>query len=101
MMGVQPSVMGFFGLISILLWGAAYIVVCHSYKNIRWLIGIFIIEKLVYVIAWLSLITTQSLSEIYEKDILSGIFYSIYGPNDFIFMLFFAFVFIKISKNKA
>ncbi len=101
MMGIQPSIMGFFGLISILLWGAAYIAVSCSYKYVRWLIGVFIVEKLVYTIAWLNFITSHSLSQIYEKDILSGVFYSIYGPNDFIFMLFFIFVFVRISMDKT
>ena len=100
MMETQPSVMSFFGLISIVLWGLAYIAVYKTYIKVRWLIGVFVIEKLVYVIAWLAFMSSQSLADIYEKDILSGIFYTIYGPNDFFFMIFFAYVFLLVTKSK-
>lgn len=95
MLATQPDVMGYFGLISIILWGFAYISVCKSSYQARWLVGVFVIEKLAYVIAWLALITSRSLSSIYELDVLAGVFYTIYGANDFIFMLFFSFVFLK------
>lgn len=98
MMAAQPDVMGYFGLISIVLWGFAYIGVSKSYNQVRWLIGVFVIEKLAYVIAWVAFITSRSLSSIYEQDILAGVFYTIYGANDFIFMLFFGFVFLKRSQ---
>ena len=95
MMAAQPDVMGYFGLISIVLWGFAYIAVSKNYNQVRWLIGVFVVEKLAYVIAWLSFITSRSLSSVYDQDALAGLFYTIYGANDFIFMLFFSFVFLK------
>ena len=95
MLATQPDVMGYFGLISIILWGFAYISVCKSYNQARWLVDVFVIEKLAYVIAWLAFIASRSLSSIYELDVLAGVFYTIYGANDFIFMLFFSFVFLK------
>lgn len=99
MMGAQPSVMNMFGLVSIILWGLAYIVVYKNYAHVRALIGVFVIEKLIYFIMWLSFIFSQSLAQIYDADILAGIFYTIYGPNDFIFMIFFATVFIVTGKK--
>ena len=98
MLATQPDVMGTFGLISIILWGFAYIVVSKSYDQVRWLVGVFVIEKLAYVIAWLALINSRSLGSIYEQDVLAGVFYTIYGANDFIFMLFFGFVFLKRGR---
>ncbi len=98
MLETQPSVMGLFGLIGIVLWGLSYIAVSSSYKNVKWLVGVFVIEKLAYVIAWLSFITSQSLNAIYAQDVLAGIFFTIYGINDFLFMLFFGFVFLKRCK---
>jgi hypothetical protein len=98
MLSAQPDVMGTFGLISIILWGFAYISVSKSYNQARWLVGVFVIEKLAYVIAWMAFITSRSLSSIYELDFLAGLFYTIYGANDFIFMLFFGFVFLKRSQ---
>lgn len=95
MLATQPDVMGAFGLISIILWGLAYIAVSKSYSQVRWLVGVFVIEKLAYVIAWLTLMSSRSLSSIYEQDVLAGVFYTVYGANDFIFMLFFGFVFLK------
>ncbi len=95
MLETQPEVMSHFGLISIVLWGFAYISVCKSYTQVRWLVGVFVIEKLAYVIAWLAFITSHSLSYVYKMDVLAGIFYTIYGVNDFIFMLFFGFVFLQ------
>ena len=94
-LATQPDVMGTFGLISIMLWGSAYIAVSKSYNQVRWLVGVFVIEKLAYVIAWLALISSRSLNSIYELDVLAGVFYTSYGVNDFIFMLFFGFVFLK------
>ena len=98
MLATQPDVMGTFGLISIILWGFAYIAVSKSYDQVRWLVGVFVIEKLAYVIAWLALINSRSLGSIYEQDVLAGVFYTIYGANDFIFMLFFGFVFLKRGR---
>ena len=98
MLAIQSDVMGYFGLISIVLWGFAYISVSKSYNQARWLVGVFAIEKLAYVIAWLAFITSHSLSAIYESDVLAGVFYTIYGANDFIFMLFFSFVFLKLGQ---
>lgn len=95
MLATQPDVMGAFGLISIILWGLAYIAVSKSYSQVRWLLGVFVIEKLAYVIAWLTLMSSRSLSSIYDQDVLAGVFYTVYGANDFVFMLFFGFVFLK------
>lgn len=94
----DPIVMSYFGLVMIMLWGAAYIAVSKSFEKVKWLIGIFAIEKLVYVLAYGIWFSDHSLTEVYDKDLLAGIFYSIYGLNDFLFMLFFSYVFIKINK---
>ena len=98
MLAAQPGVMGYFGLIAIMLWGFAYIAVCKTYRQVRWLVGVFVIEKLAYVIAWLAFITTRSLNSVYEQDVLAGLFFTIYGANDFVFMLFFSFVFLKLRQ---
>ena len=101
MMDAQPAVMGYFGLIAIILWGLAYISVSKTYDQVKWLVGVFVLEKLAYVAAWLSFITSQSLDSVYQQDFLAGVFYTIYGANDFVFMLFFAFVFLKGSQAKS
>jgi len=99
MMNTQPDVMGYFGLISIILWGLAYIAVRKSYAAVPWLLTVFVIEKLIYGTVWLRWLTSHSLAAVYEQDTFAGIFYTIYGANDFLFGVFFAWVFFMVLKN--
>lgn len=94
----DPVVMSYFGLLMIMVWGAAYIAVSKTFKNLKWLIGVFVIEKLAYVLAYLHWFSNNSLETVYDRDLLAGIFYSTYGLNDFIFMIFFGYVFLRIKK---
>lgn len=96
----DPVVMSNFGLLMIVVWGLAYLGAAAVTSGVKWLAGAFAIEKLVYVLAWLSWIKESSLSAVYEKDLFAGIFYSIYGLNDFIFMLFFVWVFFAHKKTE-
>ena len=90
--------MGYFGLIAIVLWGFAYIAVSKNYEAVPWLIAVFVVEKLAYVIVYLQWFINNSIAVVYEQDALAGVFYSIYGLNDFLFMLFFGWVFIRLNK---
>ncbi|MBU3012887.1 hypothetical protein KO506_15860 [Polaribacter vadi] len=94
-------VMSNFGLLIIVLWGFAYISVAKSYKKVKWIVAVFAIEKLIYALIWLNWRLQNNISPIFEKDIMTGIFYSIYGINDTIFFIFFSMVFIKLFRNKA
>ncbi|PSU36317.1 hypothetical protein [Photobacterium lutimaris] len=89
----DPVVMSNFGLLMIVVWGLAYLGAAFIKSNVRWLAGAFAVEKLIYVVAWLAWIFQNSLQDVYSADMFAGAFYSIYGLNDFIFMLFFAWVF--------
>lgn len=98
----DPVVMSNFGLLMIIVWGLAYLGAASITSGIKWLAGAFAIEKLVYEVVWLLWINDNSLAAVYEKDLFAGVFYSIYGLNDFVFMLFFAWVFLtqnKLSKS--
>ncbi|MDN3699373.1 hypothetical protein FCV43_20260 [Vibrio genomosp. F6] len=100
----DPVVMSNFGLLMIVVWGLAYLGAASITSGVKWLAGAFAIEKLVYVVAWLLWFNENSLGSVYEQDLFAGIFYSIYGLNDFVFMLFFAWVFLtqgKPSKSVA
>lgn len=90
----DPVVMSNFGLLMIVVWGFAYIGAATIRSSIKWLAGALALEKLVYVLAWLLWLSKNSLSELYSKDFFAGAFYSIYGLNDFVFMIFFARVFL-------
>jgi hypothetical protein len=91
----DPIVMSNFGLLMIVVWGLAYLGAAFTNSNIKWLLGAFAVEKLVYVIVWALWLSNNSLAPLYSKDILAGIFYSIYGLNDLLFMLFFAWGFLS------
>lgn len=95
----DPVVMSNFGLLMIVVWGLAYLGAASITSGVKWLAGAFAIEKLVYVVAWLLWFKDHSLGAVYEQDLFAGIFYSIYGLNDFVFMLFFAWVFLTQSKS--
>jgi hypothetical protein len=89
-----------FGLLMIVIWGFAYLSVSKSFYEVKWLIGIFAIEKLVYAIIWTSWQMNNNLSDVFEKDKMAGIFYSVYGLNDWIFFFFFLFVFVRLNRTK-
>lgn len=96
----DPVVMSYFGLLMIMVWGLAFIAVAKVFDKVKWLIAVFALEKLCYVIAYGYWFSNNSVQEVYDEDVIAGIFYSIYGLNDFLFMLFFGYVFIKLMKSK-
>lgn len=94
----DPLVMSNFGLLMIVLWGLAYMSIAKNYREVKWLVGVFVVEKFVYGYVWINWILNNSISDVYKEDMMAGIFYSIYGINDWIFFVFFLLVFIKIFK---
>ena len=100
LMSAQPAVMSYFGLISIILWGLAYISVRNTYAAVPWLIAVFTIEKAVYVLVWLSWLFSNSIGNLYEQDTFAGLFFSIYGVNDLFFGIFFGYVFLKVRMSR-
>lgn len=95
----DPVVMSNFGLLMIIVWGLAYIGASTINSNIKWLAGAFALEKLVYVVAWIIWHLENSLTQLYSKDMFAGVFFSIYGLNDFFFMLFFAWIFLSLRAK--
>ncbi|WP_223275884.1 hypothetical protein [Algoriphagus aquimarinus] len=95
----DPVVMSNFGLLMIVVWGLAYISVAKNYHQVKWLVGVFAIEKLIYGFIWIKWMLNNNVSDVFEKDIMAGIFYSVYGVNDWIFFIFFSFVFIRLIKS--
>jgi len=91
----DPVVMSNFGLLMIIVWGLAYLSASTITSNIKWLAGAFALEKLVYVAVWINWHSENSLAQLYAKDAFAGVFFSIYGINDIVFMLFFAWIFIS------
>lgn len=98
----DPDVMSNFGLLMIVLWGIAYISVAKSYEKVKWLIALFAVEKLIYGYVWIQWLLNNNLSDVYEKDTMAGLFYSMYGINDLLFSIFFLFIFMRlIKRNKS
>ncbi|MFI8377288.1 hypothetical protein [Leeuwenhoekiella sp. NPDC079379] len=97
----DPVVMSNFGLLMIVIWGLAYISVTKSYQHVKWLVGVFVIEKLIYGIIWINWLLNHNLPEVYEKDTLAGLFFSMYGVNDWLFFGFFLVIFIRLMRKNS
>lgn len=97
---IDPVVMSNFGLLMIVLWGFAYLSISKHYRSVKWLIGVFAVEKFIYGFLWIKWILNNDLSTVYDKDTMAGIFYTIYGINDWIFFLFFLYIFIRLLSDK-
>lgn len=89
-----------FGLCMIILWGFCYFVcapAAHQYPSIS---IVFAMEKLVYLVMWIHFIQGPvQWSTLYEQDLFAGIFYSIYGLIDGVFMLLFVYSAHYASKK--
>lgn len=96
----DPAVMSNFGLLMIVFWGLAYMSVAKNYNNLKWLVGVFVVEKFAYGFNWTKWILNNNLSDVYEKDTMAGMFYSVYGINDWVFFVFFLFVFFRLFNNQ-
>ena len=95
----DPDVMSNFGLLMIGVWGLAFIAIAPKWEKLKWLIGVFAIEKFIYGFTWTKWLLNNDLSSVYEQDTMAGIFYTIYGPNDWFFFLFYLVVFIYLNKS--
>ena len=96
----DPVVMSNFGLLMIIVWGLVFLSVSQKYEQLNWLVGVFAIEKLIYVFNWINWISKNDISTVYSKDLMAGVFYVTYGVNDLLFFVFFSCVFINSFKFK-
>lgn len=96
----DSQAMSDFGLLMIVVWGFVFLSVSKNYDKVPWLIGVFVLEKLVYASHWTNWMINNKLSEVFTKDKMAGIFYAIYGMNDWIFFFFFLVVFLKLIRTK-
>lgn len=94
----DPNVMSNFGLLMIVVWGLAYISIAKSFATVKWLVGVFALEKCIYGFIWIKWMLHNDVSAVYEQDKMAGIFYAVYGINDWICFGFFLFVFIRLLK---
>jgi len=97
----DPVVMSNFGLLMIAVWGLVFLAAARHYQHAKWVVGAFVVEKLVYAVVWFRWITTHDVAAVYAKDPFAGVFYSVYGLNDFLFFLFFGAVFYQLHTTEA
>jgi len=96
----DPVVLSNFGLLMIVVWGFAYLSVSKIYSKVKWLVAVFAVEKLIYGIVWINWLVNNDLSAVYTKDTMAGVFYTVYGMNDWIFFIFFLYVFVGLMFGK-
>jgi len=95
----DPAVMSNFGLLMIVVWGLAYISIAKNYHTVKWLVAVFAVEKFIYGFIWIQWMLNNNVSDVFAKDKMAGIFYAIYGANDWMFFIFFLLVFIRLMNN--
>jgi hypothetical protein len=96
----DPIVMSTFGLIMIIVWGFAYISIAKGFENVKWVLAVFAVEKLIYGLIWINWIFYQDIRILYKNDLMAGMFYSIYGLFDLVFMVFFTIAFFSIEDKE-
>lgn len=89
---LYPEVFGQFGLGCIVLWGLAYIAAGGKRLPPAELSAVFALEKATYVGTWVVWLVRHggTLSDVWDRDPLTAIFFAIYGAGDLAFGLFFA-----------
>lgn len=103
LMSLDPAVFSPFGLICIMLWGMAYVAVSKSYQYVPYVVLVFVVEKLVYTVAWIVWITRfgDQLSGLLSDAPMTGVFYMTYGLVDFSFGVFFAWVALTTLRGRS
>ena len=101
LMQVDPKTFSEVNLFTIILWGLAYISVARHYEKIPAISAVFAIEKFFYTGVWIYWLWNNAgdLPDIYNKDWITGFFYSVYGLNDFLFGVFFLYAFSLMRKS--
>lgn len=97
----DPVVMSNFGLLMIVVWGLVFLAIASKWEHLKWVIGAFVIEKFIYGFTWTKWMINNELSSIYEADTMAGIFFTIYGLNDWFFCIFYLVVFIYLNKAQG
>ena len=106
LMQTDPSLFSHIGIVLIMVWGLCYYACAKAAMHYSSISIVFAIEKLVYVCAWVLFVqAAPDWSNLYAQDLLTGLFYSIYGIVDALYMMFFAYtayyVFTKHSPDSV
>ncbi len=101
MQSLDPAVFSNVGIASIILWGMAYLSVRDRFQAAPQIVGVFMVEKFFYAAVWGQWIFHhwKDLGNVYQEDLITGLFFSVYGLNDFLFGVFFLIVFISCTRK--
>jgi hypothetical protein len=99
---LDPVVFSWLGLVSIILWGMAYISVAKSYPFVPYLLLVFFVEKMIYTATWLHWLVKNgsTLPSLFSESPLTAICFAVYGSGDFAFGLFFLWLAMKILRER-
>jgi len=88
----DPSMFSRPACVVVMVWGLAYAAQARTWQTAPAISLVFAVEKLVYVLWWVGWLSKhgQELGGIFDRDMLAGVFYAIYGAGDAVFCLFFA-----------
>ncbi|WP_373778621.1 hypothetical protein [Glaesserella sp.] len=100
---VNPAVFSWFGQISVILWGLAYLSVSFSFYNVPKLVFVFFIEKMVYAVTWAVWFFSNQdvVTKLAETSPKLASFFKFYGAGDLFFGLFFLWVVIRTTREKS
>jgi hypothetical protein len=103
LIGRSPRVFSPFGILAVILWGLAYLSVARTYHHVPKLIAVFALEKLFYVITWMwwQFHHAAELPALYQTAPLTATFFTLYGPLDLAFGLFFAAVALRTNPKTS
>jgi hypothetical protein len=100
----SPVVFSRFGLVCIVLWGLAYLAVARRHQQVPLLVAVFAVQKFMYTGTWFSWIHRfgSELPRLFSESPLAAVFYTVYGPTDLLFGIFFATVAMReIGRNPS
>ena len=91
-MQTDPTLFSRFGLGMIMMWGVCYYACAQAAYHYRSISLAFALEKLIYVCMWILFLQSPvDWAELYQKDFLAALFYSIYGVVDGVYLLLFMY----------
>lgn len=100
---LSPLVFSRLGLVIIMVWGVAYMAVGRQDVPSRSIVGVFALEKFAYSVSWVMWMAVHAhdMAEVFHRSPLTGTFYALYGPIDFIVGVLFLIYVCNGSKKIA
>ena len=98
-----PELFSAWGLGGIILWGFAYLSLSSTYRAAPAILLVFAIEKFFYFGSWVWWQWNHfaRLPEIWSEHPQAAVFYSVYGPGDLAFGMFFLSLFFVAKRSQG